>query len=103
MNEKNKDISAKESLLPPSLADILEDLIDAFPSECFCPPTQQTKTQIKNALNDLLLWSVSAPISSGLRVQLQTAINTVKSQLDASPFSCCDTITALQRFEFVLL
>ncbi|PEE35306.1 hypothetical protein CON59_16045, partial [Bacillus cereus] len=103
MDEQNKNVSSEEFLSLPSLEDILEELVAAFPPGCFCPPSQQTKTQIKNALNDLLLWSVSAPISSGLRVQLQAAINTVKSQLDASPFSCCDTITALQGFEFVLL
>ncbi|PEQ57498.1 40-residue YVTN family beta-propeller, partial [Bacillus cereus] len=61
MNEQNKDTTSKESLFPPSLDDILGDLVAAFPPGCFCPPSQLTITQIKNALNDLLIWSTSAP------------------------------------------
>ncbi|PGS49231.1 40-residue YVTN family beta-propeller, partial [Bacillus cereus] len=85
------------------LEDILEELVAAFPPGCFCPPSSQTIIQIKNALNDLLVWSTSAPISSSLKLKLQAASNAVKNQLDANPFSCCDTIKALQGFEFVLL
>ncbi|MEW9576396.1 hypothetical protein U9K47_13435, partial [Bacillus toyonensis] len=86
-----------------SLTDIVENLVVAFPSGCFCPPSQQTITQIKNALNDLLIWSTSAPISISLRIQLQNAINAVKNQLEAHPFSCCNMIQTLQAFVFVLL
>ncbi|MBD2794741.1 hypothetical protein, partial [Xenorhabdus szentirmaii] len=57
---------------------------------------------IKNALNDLLIWSTAAPISTSLKLQLQNAINEVKNQLDANPFSCCDTIQALELLETVL-
>ncbi|PEV68048.1 40-residue YVTN family beta-propeller, partial [Bacillus cereus] len=78
------------------LEDILEELVAAFPPGCFCPPSSQTIIQIKNALNDLLVWSTSAPISSSLKLKLQAASNAVKNQLDANPFSCCDTIKALQ-------
>ncbi|PGU89243.1 collagen-like triple helix repeat-containing protein [Bacillus cereus] len=42
-------------------------------------------------------------MSSSLKLKLQDASNAVKNQLDANPFSCCDTIKALQAFEFVLL
>ncbi|WP_180230382.1 Gly-Xaa-Xaa repeat protein [Bacillus cereus] len=84
------------------LEDILEDLVAAFPSGCFCPPSQQTITQIENALNDLLIWSTCAHISNSLKLELQNAINAVKSQLDANPFSCCDTIKALEALEVVL-
>ncbi|PFE80324.1 YncE family protein [Bacillus cereus] len=103
LGARAKAQSTGDSLsLPKNLNTILESLVSAFPEGCFCPPSQHTKTQIKNALNDLFVWSVSAPISSGLRIQLQAAINTVKSQLDASPFSCCDTIPALQELLLVL-
>ncbi|MGF9814320.1 hypothetical protein [Bacillus toyonensis] len=54
-------------------------------------------------MNDLLVWSTSAPISTSLKLELQDAINAVKIQLDANPFSCCDTIKTLQTFVFVLL
>ncbi|MEH7220945.1 YncE family protein, partial [Bacillus toyonensis] len=86
-----------------SLSDILENLIEAFPTSCFCPPSQQTITQIKNELNSLLIWSTSAPISNSLKLELQNAINAIKNQLDVNPFSCCDTIQVLQAFVFVLL
>ncbi|WP_176535677.1 hypothetical protein [Bacillus cereus] len=49
MNEQNKDTTSKESLLPPSLDDILGNLVAAFPSGCFCPPSPLTITQIENA------------------------------------------------------
>ncbi|WP_319931946.1 hypothetical protein, partial [Xenorhabdus santafensis] len=42
-----------------SLTNILEKLVAAFPPGCFCPPSQQTITQIENALNDLLIWSTA--------------------------------------------
>ncbi|PEM38420.1 Gly-Xaa-Xaa repeat protein [Bacillus toyonensis] len=84
------------------LDDILEELVAAFPPGCFCPPSQQTITQIENALNDLLIWSTSAPITSSLKLELQDAINAVKSQLDAIPFSCCDSIKALEALEVAL-
>ncbi|PGM87789.1 hypothetical protein CN958_28630, partial [Bacillus cereus] len=85
-----------------SLTDILKKLVAAFPPGCFCPPSQQTITQIKSALNDLLIWSTSAPISISLKLELQNAINAVKNQLDANPFSCCETIQALESLEIVL-
>ncbi|OOR10842.1 hypothetical protein BW897_21015 [Bacillus cereus] len=84
------------------LDDILEDLVAAFPEGCFCPPTPATVAQIETALNALLVWSTSAPISSSLKMKLQDAINDVKDLLDAEPFSCCDTIQALQALEVVL-
>ncbi|PFK10677.1 collagen-like repeat preface domain-containing protein, partial [Bacillus cereus] len=85
------------------LEDILEDLVAAFPEGCFCQPTPETVNQIETALNDLLIWSTSAPISSGLKMKLQDVINTVKTQLDKNPFSCCDTIQTLQALVLVLL
>ncbi|WP_141540829.1 proprotein convertase P-domain-containing protein [Bacillus cereus] len=95
--------SADDSLpKKKDLADILEELVAAFPPGCFCPPSQQTITQIENALNDLLVWSTSAPISSSLKLELQDAINAVKAQLDTNPFSCCDAIKALQALELTL-
>ncbi|HDX9614531.1 TPA: hypothetical protein ROY01_005726 [Bacillus toyonensis] len=104
LGKRVKAQSADDSLQKnKDLDDILEELVAAFPSGCFCPPSQQTITQIENALNNLLIWSTSAPISPSLRLQLQNAINAVKAQLDANPFSCCDTIKALQAFAFVLL
>ncbi|MGG5742077.1 hypothetical protein [Bacillus cereus group sp. IBL03679] len=95
--------SNANSLHPPkNLEDILEELVVAFPSGCFCPPSQQTITQIENALNDLLVWSTCAPICNNLKLELQDTINAVQNQLDANPFSCCATIMALQALEVVL-
>ncbi|PEE32238.1 hypothetical protein CN271_30350 [Bacillus cereus] len=85
-----------------SLTDILKELVAAFPPRCLCPPSQQTITQIENALDVLLIWSTFAPISNRLKLDLQNAINAVKNQLDANPFSCCDTIQALEWLETVL-
>ncbi|EEM68548.1 MULTISPECIES: hypothetical protein [Bacillus cereus group] len=102
MNEQNKNAPSNESLLPPSLADILEDLIASFPSGCFCLPSQQTITKIKDALDSLLIWITSALISNSLKLELQAAINAVRNQLDANPFSCCDTIKAFGVLELVL-
>ncbi|PGO70451.1 hypothetical protein CN980_20795 [Bacillus cereus] len=104
LGKRAKAQSADDSLQKKKdLDDILEDLVAAFPEGCFCPPTPETVTQIETALNALLVWSTSAPISSSLKMKLQDAINDVKDQLDADPFSCCDTIKALEVFEFVLL
>ncbi|MGF9815399.1 collagen-like repeat preface domain-containing protein [Bacillus toyonensis] len=97
---KATDPSLKQN---KDLKDILEALVVAFPPGCFCSPSQQTITQIENALNDLLVWSTSAPISASLKLELQTAVNAVKDQLEANPFSCCDTIQALQALISVLL
>ncbi|PEO39721.1 40-residue YVTN family beta-propeller, partial [Bacillus toyonensis] len=44
--------------------------------------------QIETALNALLVWSTSAPISQSLKLKLQDAINAVIGQLEADPFSC---------------
>ncbi|OUB15412.1 hypothetical protein BK708_24800 [Bacillus thuringiensis serovar yunnanensis] len=85
------------------LDDSLEDLVASFPEGCFCPPTPATVAQIETALNALLVWSTSAPISQSLKFKLQDAINAVKNQLDANPFSCCNTIKALEAFQFVLV
>ncbi|PEM38091.1 YncE family protein, partial [Bacillus toyonensis] len=103
--EKREKVQASVPSLSPQkdLTDLLEEIVIAFPPGCFCPPPQQTITQIKNALNDLLIWSTSAPISNSLKLELQNAINAVKNQLDTNPFSCCDTIQALQAFVFVLI
>ncbi|MGX5576189.1 hypothetical protein ACWKTS_33905 [Bacillus toyonensis] len=85
------------------LEDILEDLVAAFPEGCFCPPAPETVSQIETALDNLLIWSTSAPISSSLKMKLQDAINTLKTQLDKNPFSCCDTIKTLQALVLVVL
>ncbi|QUG94802.1 MULTISPECIES: collagen-like protein [Bacillus cereus group] len=85
------------------MQNILEDLVTAFPEGCFCPPAAETVEQIENALDDLALWSMSALIPTSLKQKLQDTITAVKDQLDADPFSCCDTIKALQAFAFVLL
>ncbi|MRB61684.1 YncE family protein, partial [Bacillus thuringiensis] len=98
----NAQSSSHSQASPKDLSDILAELVAAFPPGCFCPPSQQTITQIENALNDLLIWSTSAPISNSLKLELQNASNAVKSQLDANPFSCCDTIKALEALEVVL-
>ncbi|WP_141543526.1 collagen-like protein [Bacillus toyonensis] len=58
--------------------------------------------QIETALNALIVWSTSAPISQNLKLKLQDASNAVKDQLDADPFSCCDTLKTLQELEIVL-
>ncbi|PEJ91019.1 hypothetical protein CN688_25345 [Bacillus toyonensis] len=58
--------------------------------------------QIETALNALIVWSTSAPISQSLKLKLQDASNAVKDQLDADPFSCCDTIKTLQALELVI-
>ncbi|MBD2823178.1 hypothetical protein ID852_21545, partial [Xenorhabdus sp. 42] len=100
---ENVAITNSSVNLISSLTDILEKLVAAFPPGCFCPPSQQTITQIENALHDLLLWSTSAPISNNLKLELQQASNAVKNQLQANLFSCCDMIQALQAFVFVLL
>ncbi|PGE38819.1 40-residue YVTN family beta-propeller, partial [Bacillus cereus] len=85
LGERAKVQSTDASLnLKKNLDTILENLVAAFPEGCFCPPSSQTITQIKNALNDLLIWSTSAPISSSLKLKLQDASNAVKNQLDAS-------------------
>ncbi|MDT3496652.1 hypothetical protein NLU03_20095 [Bacillus toyonensis] len=60
-------------------------------------------TQIENELNDVLVWSTSAPISNSLKLELQNAINAIKNQLDTTPFSCCNTIKALEAFQFALV
>ncbi|PEO41056.1 40-residue YVTN family beta-propeller, partial [Bacillus toyonensis] len=85
-----------------NLDDILEDLVAAFPEGCFCPPTPETVAQIETALNALIVWSTSAPISQSLKLKLQDASNAVKDQLDADPFSCWDTIKTLQELEVVV-
>ncbi|PFK27216.1 hypothetical protein COI98_02230, partial [Bacillus cereus] len=104
LGKRAKAQSTDDSLnLKKDLENILEDLVSAFPEGCFCPPTSATVAQIETALNDLLVWSTSAPISQSLKLKLQDTINAVKAQLDANPFSCCDTIKALQAFAFVLL
>ncbi|PFE06528.1 40-residue YVTN family beta-propeller, partial [Bacillus cereus] len=104
LGKRAKAQSTDHSLkLTKDLEDILEELVAAFPPGCFCPPSQQTITQIENALNDLLIWSTSAPISTSLRIQLQDAINAVKNQLSANPFLCCNTLQSLQALEVVLI
>ncbi|PEA06301.1 hypothetical protein CON37_02155 [Bacillus cereus] len=61
LRERAKTQSTDDSLnLLKDLNTILENLVLAFPEDCFCPPSSQTITQIKNALNDLLVWSTSA-------------------------------------------
>ncbi|PFV38098.1 hypothetical protein COL00_29015, partial [Bacillus cereus] len=56
---KMETVDATKFSLNPigSLTVILKELVAAFPPGCFCPPSQQTITKIKNALNDLLIWS----------------------------------------------
>ncbi|MEH7220526.1 YncE family protein, partial [Bacillus toyonensis] len=90
LGKRAKAQSTDDSLnLKKNLDDILEDLVAAFPEGCFCPPTPETVAQIETALNALIVWSTSAPISQSLKLKLQDASNAVKDQLDADPFSCC--------------
>lgn len=75
----NLQSSAHSISLQKGLEDILTELVATFPPGCFCPPSQHTITQIENVLNDLLIWSISAPISSALKIELQNAINAIKN------------------------
>ncbi|PFY53788.1 hypothetical protein, partial [Bacillus toyonensis] len=42
-------------------------------------------------------------ISQSLKLKLQDASNAVKDQLDADPFSCCESMQALEDLYIVLV
>ncbi|OUB11268.1 hypothetical protein BK708_29670 [Bacillus thuringiensis serovar yunnanensis] len=86
-----------------NLDDILENLIQAFPAGCFCPPSQATINNLSLNLLVLSAWATFAPISVALRLKLKAAIMKVLDELHADPFSCCDTIKTLQELVSILL
>ncbi|WP_305927832.1 hypothetical protein [Bacillus mycoides] len=85
------------------LNDLLEDLINVLPAGCFCQPSQATINNLSLALLALSGWANSAPIPVALRLKLKAAILKVLDEIHSSPFSCCESIQALQELELVLL